>query len=67
MKSLTTVKGEKVSVTDRELIWNALDFLRSHVSYSEDVYLALVPRREGIRVSSEELIAFIDSVSPKFA
>lgn len=67
MKKLTTTTGEKVAVSERELIWNALDLLWTKLESDEDYYLALTPRHNGIRISGEELMAFISQVRPKFA
>lgn len=67
MKKLTTTSGEKVAVSERELIWNALDNLWVDLCSKDDFYLALAPRHDGIRISNKELQDFIEDVRGKYA
>lgn len=67
MKTLTTTSGEKVAVSEKELIWNALDNLWVDLCTEDDFFLALAPRHDGIRVSNKELQDFIEDVRKKYA
>ena len=67
MKTMTSTKGERVAVSEKELIWNALDQLWCSLCEHDEGYLCLLPRHEGIIVSSKELQQFIQEVRPKYA
>lgn len=67
MKKLTTTSGEKVAVSKKELVWNALDNLWVNLCSRDDYFLALCLRIDGITVSSKELKNFIEDVRRKYA
>lgn len=67
MKKLTTTSGKKIAVSEKELIWNALDNLWVDLCSRDDFFLALCPRLDGITVSSKELKDFIEDVRRKYA
>lgn len=67
MKELTTTSGEKIAVSEKELIWNALDNLWVDLCSKDDHFLALAPRHDGIIVSNKELQDFIEDVRRKYA
>lgn len=64
---ISTIDGEIVTIRKNEIIWNALDYLRSSGSDDGDVYLALEPRRPGIRVRRDELAKLINLISPRYS
>ncbi len=64
---LKTTKGEIVHVRQKEIIWNALDYL-THVGCNDDeIFIALQPRRPGVRVKREEFYKLVTSIRYKYA
>lgn len=64
---ISTIDGVIVNLRKNEIIWNALDYLRCPICDDDIVYLALEPRRPGIKVRRSELAKLIDLISPRYS
>ena len=64
---ISTTEGEIISISQKEIIWNALYLLESGAGGDDEVYLSLYPRRHGVRVSRDELRNVIDLFHSKYA
>lgn len=64
---IRTTSGEIVYLHKKEIIWNALDYMRANGCADDEIFLALNPRRESVRVRRDELTKLIDLISPQYS
>lgn len=64
---ISTTEGEIITIHQREIIWNALDYLTTHACGDDEIFIALQPRRPGIRVKYVEFAKLVRDIRYKFA
>ena len=64
---IRTIKGEEITITENDIIWNALDYLCREL-YDMDDYCLALGREDGAkRVSASDLQSLAHEIRPKFA
>ena len=62
-----TIKGEEITIYEKEIIWNALEFYAENLAYGGNVFVALLPRRSGTRVDAGSLAGLTQKIRSKYA
>lgn len=62
-----TIEGEEITIYEKEIIWNALDFYAENLASSDNVFVALLPRRSDTRVDANSLAGLAEKIRSKYA
>lgn len=62
-----TTMGEIVTISQKNIIWNALYDMCNVGSDKDEVFLSLYPKHESIRVSRDQLRSVVDTFISQYS